>query len=69
MWNLPGQGMEPMSSALAGTFLTTGPPGKPLKGIFEYKKNNYPEGNYDGQTSDKESLCIACIAYYNALVV
>ena len=28
MWNLPGPGIEPMSSALAGRFLTTGLPGK-----------------------------------------
>ena len=29
MWHLPGPGIEPVSSALAGAFLTTGPPGKP----------------------------------------
>ena len=28
MWDLPGQGIKPMSPALAGRFLTTGPPGK-----------------------------------------
>ena len=28
MWDLPGPGIEPMSPALAGEFLTTGPPGK-----------------------------------------
>ena len=28
MWNLPRPGIEPMSPALAGRFLTTGPPGK-----------------------------------------
>ena len=28
MWNLPGRGMEPMSPALAGGFLSTAPPGK-----------------------------------------
>ena len=30
MWDLPGPGLEPMSPALAGRFLTTAPPGKPL---------------------------------------
>ena len=30
MWDLPGPGLEPMSPALAGRFLTTVPPGKPL---------------------------------------
>ena len=29
MWHLPGAGMEPVSLALAGGFLTTGSPGKP----------------------------------------
>ena len=28
MWGLPGPGLDPMSSALAGGFLTTGPLGK-----------------------------------------
>ena len=28
MWDLPGPGLEPMSPALAGRFLTTVPPGK-----------------------------------------
>ena len=28
MWDLPGPGIKPMSPALAGGFLTTGPPGK-----------------------------------------
>ena len=30
MWDLPRPGFEPMSPALAGGFLTTGPPGKSL---------------------------------------
>ena len=28
MWDLPGPGIEPVSPALAGGFLTTVPPGK-----------------------------------------
>ena len=28
MWDLPGPGIEPVSPALAGRFLTTAPPGK-----------------------------------------
>ena len=28
MWNLPGPGIEPTSAALAGEFLTSGPPEK-----------------------------------------
>ena len=29
MWDLPRPGLEPVSSALAGGFLTTAPPGRP----------------------------------------
>ena len=29
VWELPGPGLEPVSPALAGGFLTTAPPGKP----------------------------------------
>ena len=29
MWELPGPGLESLSPALAGRFLTTAPPGKP----------------------------------------
>ena len=35
VWDLPGPGLEPMSPALAGTFLTTVPPGKPSTAILE----------------------------------
>ena len=34
MWDLPGPGLEPVSLALAGGFLTTAPPGK--SGNLEY---------------------------------
>ena len=36
MWDLPGPGLEPVSPALAGRFLTTAPPGKSL--LFKKKK-------------------------------
>ena len=35
MWGLPGPGLEPVSPALAGGFLTTAPPGKPQQPILE----------------------------------
>ena len=35
MWDLPGPGLEPVSPALAGRFLTTAPPGKSLSFTFE----------------------------------
>ena len=34
MWDLPGPGLEPVSPALAGGFLTTAPPGKPKMGLL-----------------------------------
>ena len=34
MWDLPGPGLKPVSPALAGTFSTTAPPGKPWSGTF-----------------------------------
>ena len=34
MWDLPRPGIEPVSPALEGRFLTTGPPGKSLENIF-----------------------------------
>ena len=38
MWDLPGPGLEPMSPALAGGFLTTAPPGKPPCGLKRGQK-------------------------------
>ena len=34
MWDLPGPGLEPVSPALAGGFLTAAPPGKPLRSLL-----------------------------------
>ena len=34
MWDLPRPGLEPVSSALAGRFSTTVPPGKPSQNDF-----------------------------------
>ena len=34
MWDLPRPGLEPMSPALAGGFLTTAPPGKPTLNFY-----------------------------------
>ena len=40
MWDLPRPGLEPVSPALAGGFLTTAPPGKPEHILNIYKLNN-----------------------------
>ena len=37
MWDLPGPGLEPVSLALEGGFLTTAPPGKPPGGLEQEK--------------------------------
>ena len=37
MWDLPGPGLEPMSPASAGGFLTTAPPGKSAKAVLKEK--------------------------------
>ena len=34
MWDLPGPGLEPVSPALAGGFLTTAPSGKPQEMVL-----------------------------------
>ena len=36
MWDLPGSGIEPVSPALPGGFLTTGPPEKFLHCVLNY---------------------------------
>ena len=41
MWDLPGQGLEPVSLALAGRFLTTVPPGKPNAILLSSLKQGY----------------------------
>ena len=45
MWDLPGPGLEPVSPALAGRFLTTVPPGKsPFPNFLMYVlSNNFSE--------------------------
>ena len=40
MWDLPGPGLEPMSPALAGGFLTTVPPGKPSTDLQQRHQDN-----------------------------
>ena len=42
MWDLPGPGLEPVSPALAGGFLTTVPPEKSRMAIL----NNIGDGMY-----------------------
>ena len=39
MWDLPRPGLEPVSPALAGRFLTTAPPGKPTILFFNVPRH------------------------------
>ena len=41
MWDLPGPGLEPVSPALAGGFLTMAPPGKP-KSVHSFYNTTQP---------------------------
>ena len=38
MWDHPGPALKPVSPALAGRFLTTAPPGKPMDNFYLYFK-------------------------------
>ena len=70
MWGLPGPGLEPMSPALAGGFLTTMPPGKSLPGHFGFlgpihqqvKRVTIRAGIIDPDQQDHETgLLILCL--------
>ena len=43
MWDLPRPGLEPVSPALAGGFLTTAPPGKPIVVFLNFFLSFPPE--------------------------
>ena len=55
-WDLPRPGTELLSSALAGRFLTTGPPGKSL---ILFVSCAFEEGGSSGSSDGKESACSA----------
>ena len=61
MWDLPRPGLEPVSPALAGRFLTTAPPGKP--------KINHFKANYSVAFSPFTVLCnhhLSCSEYFHS---
>ena len=45
MWDLPGPGLEPVSPALAGGFLTTVPPGKSKTVVLDQGLANFSTGS------------------------
>ena len=55
-WNLPGPGIEPVSSALASRLLTTGPPGKSSREVWNESsglRNGREETNQEGKPTGK----------------
>ena len=56
MWDLPGPGLEPVSPALAGGFLTTAPPGKPTTFNFIHFSQQHDEaGVINPHLTDEET--------------
>ena len=51
MWDLPGPGIEPVSPALAGRFLTTAPPGRSLQRRFQ-------TGSLKGELREKKAVLV-----------
>ena len=53
MWDVPGSGIQPVSPALAGRFLTTGPQGRPRDVFLNASKGlpvelqDFPVGTVD----------------------
>ena len=78
MWDLPGPGLEPMSPALAGGFLTIVPPGKSLTWIIfkvflefvtifflYYVLVFWPQGMWDLSSPTSDWTHIPCIGRQN----
>ena len=57
MWNLPEPGIEPVSPALAGGFLTAGPLGK--SSIFSFKLS----WSVTGDLASKKSVLSTFLSY------
>ena len=55
VWDHPRPGIEPMSLALQGGFLTTGPPGKPY--VLFFKCLFYNDYRYTAATAKSLQLC------------
>ena len=59
MWDLPGPGLEPVSPALAGRFLPSAPPGKPLLGIL--KQHWFHFVDFQKAATSQRSLSMFCL--------
>ena len=70
MWDLPGPGLEPVSPALAGEFLTTAPPGKPLQFNFNLNINAmFQASEFWDLVNKPELLSTAFLVLYIGLIV
>ena len=56
MWDLPGPGLEPVSPALAGGFLTTAPPGTPGTDALLFLLYSIDQCQWPNLESDWESI-------------
>ena len=56
MWDLLGPGLEPVSPALAGGFLTSEPPGKPLRVLPDEVVGNASDGGRRGSGLQEEQM-------------
>ena len=70
IWDLPGLGIEPMSPALAGRFLSAEPPGKSLPIFLEgmpHSPGTWQRGRATGVISRKavEKGTIPCLLSYS----
>ena len=64
MWDLPEPGLEPVSPALAGGFLTTVPPGKPTNLVFKLLKQERMNHSFQCgiQPRTLQTLGTSCVA-------
>ena len=58
MWDLPGPGLEPVSPALAGGFLTTVPPGKSPEEILKVSNKIVYAWYVEGEKGSKLSFSV-----------
>ena len=70
MWDLPGPGLEPVSPALAGGFLTTLPPGKPSPVLLPGMNDIVEVGEHPGKGISRKGHLFqrnSCIPRYKVL--
>ena len=71
MWDLPRPGLEPVSSALAGRFSTTAPPGKPGRRIFNHcttRKAPYTYFYFSFQSCPDSFLPIFYVCHFSKIL-